>query len=227
MATADTITAQPQAVQETQITKLTAHQFWSKYLCSIIQPLLQSSGAYTPEEQAVHLRFLVDHVAPTLGPLPSEPRGQYTQTYVDSPFEPSLNLTSGKVKVRYGLEVVKPYGCENGPDPFGEQRAREVLPLLAKACGADTKWLNSAMDAFFLTPEETELLRGKLPTFMPSSLLAFDLDATKTMMKVYVIGMRKAIASGTKSTNQFILNALRKLEPYGDKLGPGLDVIGE
>jgi hypothetical protein len=62
---------------------------------------------------------------------------------------------------------------------------------------------------------------------MPSSLLAFDLDGSKTMMKLYVIAMRKAIASGSTSSNQFTLDALRRMQPYGEKLGPGLDVISE
>jgi DMATS type aromatic prenyltransferase len=207
---------------------LTAQQFWTKWLSDILGPLMAHSGSYTPEEMAVHLKFLEDHVAPTLGPLPSEPRNTYTQTYVDSPFEPSLNLTSsGKVKVRYGIEVVKPYGCEKTDDPFGEKRAREVLPALARACGADLQWINTAMDAFFLTKEETEAMRGKLPTFMPSALLAFDLDGDKTMMKIYIIGMRKAIASGLPSTNDFILRALRKLQPLGEQLAPGLDTVAE
>ncbi|KAK4041317.1 tryptophan dimethylallyltransferase-domain-containing protein [Parachaetomium inaequale] len=225
MATVDTLIPNLPAPQAQ---KKTAHEFWSEYLCSIIHPLLQASGSYTAEQQLAQLRFLVDHVAPTLGPLPSEPRATYTQTYVDSPFEPSLNLTAnGKVKVRYGLEVVKPASGPDGPDPFGEHRAREVLLQLAKASGADTQWLNSAMEQFFMTPEETENMRGKLPSFMPSSLLAFDLDGNKTMMKLYVIAMRKAIASGSTSSNQFTLDALRRMQPYGEKLGPGLDVISD
>jgi len=225
MATVDTLLPNLPAPQAQ---KKTAHEFWSEYLCNIIHPLLQASGSYTPEQQVAQLRFLVDHVAPTLGPLPSEPRATYTQTYVDSPFEPSLNLTAnGKVKVRYGLEVVKPASGPDGPDPFGEHRAREVLLQLAKVSGADTQWLNSAMEQFFMTPEETENMRGKLPSFMPSSLLAFDLDGSKTMMKLYIIAMRKAIASGAASSNQFTLDALRRMQPYGEKLGPGLDVISD
>lgn len=227
-AVVDAFISKPEQAAEVAPVKKTPHEFWSDYLCSIIEPLMQASGGYTREQQANHLQFLTDHVAPTLGPLPSEPRATYTQTYVDSPFEPSLNLTSsGKVKVRYGLEVVKPPGGADGPDPFGEKRAREVLLQFAKVSGADTKWLSSAMDQFFLTPEETEDMRHKLPTFMPSSLLAFDLDATKTMMKVYIIAMRKAIASGSPSSNLFTLRALRRLEPWGEKLGPGLDIIAE
>lgn len=235
MATAETIVAQPLAAHEAHITeqkKKTAHKFWSDYLCGIIGPLIEHSGSYTPEQKARHLQFLVDHVAPTLGPLPSEPRAQYTQTYVDSPFEPSLNLTSSnKVKVRYGLEVVKPApgadGGVDGSDPFGEKRAREVLLQLARASGADTKWITSALDQFFLTPEETERMRHRLPTFMPSALLAFDLGATETMMKVYIIAMRKALAVGSPSSNLFTLEALRRLEPWGHKMGPGLDIIAE
>ncbi|KAL2194751.1 tryptophan dimethylallyltransferase-domain-containing protein [Corynascus similis CBS 632.67] len=235
MATAETIVAQPLAAHEAHITeqkKKTAHKFWSDYLCGIIGPLIEHSGSYTPEQKARHLQFLVDHVAPTLGPLPSEPRAQYTQTYVDSPFEPSLNLTSSnKVKVRYGLEVVKPApgadGGVDGSDPFGEKRAREVLLQLARASGADTKWITSALDQFFLTPEETERMRHRLPTFMPSALLAFDLGATETMMKVYIIAMRKALAVGSPSSNLFTLEALRRLEPWGHKMGPGLDIIAD
>jgi DMATS type aromatic prenyltransferase len=228
MATVDTIVAQTQA-GETQVADLkTAHEFWSDYLCTMVQPLLQASGAYTPEQQAQHLRFLVDHIAPTLGPLPSQARAKYTMTYCDSPFEPSLNLTStNKCKVRYSLEVVKPGDGADGPDPFGEKRAREVLLALAKASGADTKWLTSIMDLFYLTPEETEAMRHKIPTFMPSSLCGFDLDGDKAMMKVYILTMRKAIASGSLSSNLYTLDALRKLEPFGDKLGPGLDVVAE
>jgi DMATS type aromatic prenyltransferase len=228
MATVDTIVAQTQA-GETQVADLkTAHEFWSDYLCTMVQPLLQASGAYTPEQQAQHLRFLVDHIAPTLGPLPSQARAKYTMTYCDSPFEPSLNLTStNKCKVRYSLEVVKPGDGADGPDPFGEKRAREVLLALAKASGADTKWLTSIMDLFYLTPEETEAMRHKIPTFMPSSLCGFDLDGDKAMMKVYILTMRKAIASGSLSSNLYTLDALRKLEPFGDKLGPGLDVVAD
>ncbi|KAL2270581.1 hypothetical protein VTJ83DRAFT_2765 [Remersonia thermophila] len=208
--------------------KPTAQQFWTRWGSDILGPLMAHSGSYTPEQMAVHLKFWEQHVVPTLGPLPSEPRNTYTQTYVDSPLEPSLNLTSsGKVKVRYGIEVVKPYGCEHGEDPFGEHRAREVLPALARACGADLQWINSAMDAFFLTKEETEAMRGKLPTFMPSALLAFDMEGDKTMMKIYIIGMRKAIASGLPSTNHFILGALRKLNPLGEQLAPGLNTVAE
>ncbi|KAK3295237.1 aromatic prenyltransferase [Chaetomium fimeti] len=228
MATVDTILAQPQAAQTQAGGKKTAHEFWSDYLCSMVRPLLEASGAYTPEQQAQQLRFLVDHIAPTLGPLPSEARAKYTMTYVDSPFEPSLNLTgTGKCKVRYSLEVVKPPGGAESPDPFGEKRAREVLLNLAKASGADTKWLTSVMDLFYLTPEETEAMRNKIPTFMPSSLVGFDLDGEKAMMKVYILTMRKAIASGAMSSNQYTVEALRKLEPWGYKIGPGLDVVSD
>ncbi|KAL2264193.1 hypothetical protein VTK26DRAFT_899 [Humicola hyalothermophila] len=104
-------------------------------------------GTYTPDQVAAQMRFLVDHVAPSLGPLPTEPHGQYTMTYVNTPSEPSLNLTSnGKAKVRYEFEDVKPVSSEE-EDPFGKNVARKLPPRLARAAGADTEWLNSLISS--------------------------------------------------------------------------------
>jgi DMATS type aromatic prenyltransferase len=230
MATADPIVAPVEALKNLGLAekteKMTGPEFWAQYLRSHMEPLLQAVGSYTPEEQAAQMKVLVDHVAPSLGPLPTDPHGQYTMTYVDCPFEPSLNLTSaGKAKVRYEFEVVKPAGREK-EDPFGENVARELLPRLAEAVGADTKWLKSLMDTFFLTPAEAETIRGKLPSFMPCCMLAFDCDGSKTMMKAYIPAIRKAITSG-QSCNDFILNAVKGLEPLGSELAPGLDIVSE
>lgn len=226
MATADPVVPPVEAIKNMQLSeKLTGPEYWAEYLRSHMEPLLQAVGSYTPEEQAAQMKFLIDHVAPALGPLPTEPHGQYTMTYVDCPFEPSLNLTSaGKAKVRYEFEVVRPASDEE--DPFGENVARELLPRLAKACGADTKWLTSLLDTFLLTPPEAEALRGKLPSFMPCGMLAFDCDGSKTMMKFYIPAIRKAIASG-QSSNEFILNSVKGLKPLGAQLGPGLDIVKE
>lgn len=226
MATADFV-APVEALKVLELTdKMSGPEFWAEYLRSHMEPLFKAVGTYTPEEIDAQMRFLVDHVAPSLGPLPTEPHGQYTMTYVNTPFEPSLNLTSnGKAKVRYELEVVKPAGREK-EDPFGENVARELLPRLAKAAGADTKWLTSLLNTFLLTPAEAETIRGKLPSFMPCAMMAFDCDGIKTMMKVYIPAIRKAITSG-QTSNDFILNAVRNFQPLGAELGPGLDMVSE
>lgn len=222
----DVLPSQAVAPMTPTVAKPATAEYWTQYLHSMCKPMLELSGAYTESERASHLKFLADHVAPKLGPLPSEPHSQYTMTYIDSPFEPSLNLSSsGKTKVRYEFEVMTKPGRE-GPDPFGESIAREVLLSMAIACKADTKWLESIMSALFLTEAEADTIRHKLPYFMPCSIMAFDLDGPDVMMKAYIPAVRKAVSTGRPSAT-VLLDAVRGLEPMGSEFGPGLDIIAE
>ncbi|KAK7747834.1 hypothetical protein SLS53_001083 [Cytospora paraplurivora] len=204
--------------------KIPARLYWSKYIGRGIVPLFEKTGTYTEEQQASHLKFLSDVVAPDLGPLPTDPHPQYTMPYVGAPLEFSLNLSStGKAKARMTFEVVGP-ADKTGPDPFGEDLSREILRRQARAVGANTQWLESVIDSTFLTPEETQVVRAQgVPPFVPSSMWAYDFDGSKRSMKAYFASFRKAMATG-KSGTEVLLDAIRCLD---DGLKPGLDLYTE
>ena len=205
-----------------------ATEYWSRHLRSVMVPLLKAAGTYTLSDQASHLQFLDDYIAPNLGPLPTEPHAQYTtpSSLVGSPFDPSLNLTSsGQAKVRFDYDVIGP-AERTGVDPFAEDLSREMLHRLALVVGADTRWMDGLMSALYLSPSETDAALAKMPPgiAVPPSSVGFDFDGPKRTLKFYIPGVRKAIATG-RSSSDIILDALRGLEPLGSELGPGLDLL--
>lgn len=207
-------------------TQTPAVEFWTQYLHSVMKPLIESCGAYTDSEQASHLKFLADHVAPNLGSLPTEPHHIYTMNHSDSPVEPSINLMSDtQARARLGYSVVLP-SEKDVSDPFGEEIARDVLLRTAAACGGDTQWLNSLIKSLWLTPAEAEATRDKIPPFAPTSILAFDFADSKVMMKAYFPGVRKAFAQGRTFSN-VLLDAVRNLDPLGPQLEPSIDLVEE
>ncbi|KAK2750373.1 hypothetical protein FQN57_003853 [Myotisia sp. PD_48] len=205
-------------------------EYWSQHLRSVLAPLLKAAGTYSASDQASHLEFLDQHIAPNLGPLPNEPHAKYTtpSSLVGSPVDPSINLTSsGQPKVRFDYDVIGP-AERAGPDPFSEQLSREMLLGLASVVGADTRWLKCLMSALYLTPAETELALARMPPgiAVPPSSVGFDFDGPKRTLKAYIPGVRKAIATG-QSSGDVILGALRSLDPLGPELAPGLDLVAE
>ncbi|PGH18128.1 hypothetical protein AJ79_00756 [Helicocarpus griseus UAMH5409] len=206
-----------------------ATEYWSQHLRSLFAPLLKATGTYTESEQASHLQFLDEQIAPNLGPVPTE-KTKYTtpSSLVGSPIDPSLNLTSsGKVKVRFDFDVIEP-AEPSADDPFSEKVSRELYHHLASIVGADTRWLDGLMSALYLSPSETETALAKMPPgiAIPPSSVGFDLDGPKRTLKAYIPGVRKAFATGRPSS-EVIFDALRGLEPLGSELTPGLNIIAE
>ncbi|KAL4866673.1 hypothetical protein BDV12DRAFT_198895 [Aspergillus spectabilis] len=207
---------------------MAATEYWSRHLRSVLAPLLAAAETYSPADQESHLTFIDEHVAPNLGPLPWEPHGQYStpSSLVGSPFDPSLNLvSSGKAKVRFDFDIISP-ASRNGPDPFAEKSAKEILHRLANIVGADTRWMNTLMDALYLSPEETEIAIAKMPpgVAVPPSSVGFDFDGPERTLKFYIPCVRKALATGQEFSD-LMLKTLRGLEPLGQELGPALDLI--
>ncbi|OAX81663.1 hypothetical protein ACJ72_03995 [Emergomyces africanus] len=189
-----------------------AAQFWEHYLRSIMVPLFKSVGAYTLTEQQSHLKFMDEHIATNLGPLPTDPHASYIvpAAVVGSPFDPSINLTStGNGKVRFDYTIVEPVERPEG-DPFSENLARELLHRLAAVVGADTSWMDSLMSALYLSTSETDTLLTKMPTQLlcPPASVGLDFDGPKRTLKAYIPGMRKALATG-RSPTELLLAAVR------------------
>lgn len=228
--TVDTIKSASITEADSRPQKTAALEYWSQYLRSIFVPLLRAAGTYSPSDQASHLQFLDDYIAPNLGPLPTEQHSGYTtpSSLVCSPLDPSINLTSsGSAKVRFDYDVLRPLD-RHGPDPFAEGVSKQMLHHLASVTGADTQWLDSLISSVYLSPSETEAARVKMPSHIavPPSSIGFDLDGSKRTLKAYIPTVRKAIATG-KPPTQVTLEALRALEPLGAELAPTLDILTE
>lgn len=205
-----------------------ATEYWSRHLRSVLAPLFEAAKTYSAADQQAHLKFIDEHVAPNLGPLPGKPHGAYTtpSSLVGSPFDPSINLvSSGQAKVRFDFDVVSP-AERTGPDPFAEEQSRELLHRLAEVVGADTQWMDGLMNALYLTPEENETALAKMPPgiAIPPSSVGFDFDGPKKTLKFYIPGVRKGIATG-RPFGDIILETLRSLKPLGSELTPALDLI--
>ncbi|KAL2803102.1 aromatic prenyltransferase [Aspergillus granulosus] len=205
-----------------------ATEYWSRHLRSVLAPLFAAAGTYSPADQESHLAFIDEHIAPNLGPLPWEPHGPYStpSSLVGSPFDPSINIvSSGMAKVRFDFDVISPPN-RTGPDPFAEKSAREILHHLADLVGADTQWMDSLMDALYLTPDEAEVAITKMPpgVAIPPSSVGFDFDGPERTLKFYIPCVRKALATG-QGVSVLMLKTLRGLEPLGSELVPALDLI--
>jgi DMATS type aromatic prenyltransferase len=145
---------------------------------------------------------------------------------VGSPFDPSINIvSSGVAKVRFDFDVISPPN-RAGLDPFAEKSAREILHRLAALVDADTQWMDSLMDALYLTPEEAEVAITKMPpgVAIPPSSVGFDFDGPERTLKFYIPCVRKALATG-QEVSALMLKTLRGLEPLGSELVPALDLI--
>ncbi|KAI0885910.1 aromatic prenyltransferase [Annulohypoxylon maeteangense] len=212
---------------QTATTSKSAAESWSKHARPILGGLLGSTGTYTTSEQASHLQFFDEHVAGCLGPEPVESKVKYLASpdLAGTRFEVSLNLsTRGKAKVRYNFDLMRDGA---GPDPFGENNAREMLHRLCTATGADTKLMDHLMEALFLSQSETETLRNKIEASLhiPPAIIAFELEGSQQILKAYFGVIRKTVTG--KSPVDITMNALRDIEPLGYDLSYNLDLLQE
>ncbi|OTB18202.1 hypothetical protein K445DRAFT_55288 [Daldinia sp. EC12] len=202
-------------------------EFWSKHARSTLGPLLGLSGTYTTSDQGSHLQFFDEHIISCLGSQRIEPKVEYwaSPDLAGTRFEVSLNLTTrGKAKVRLSFDLLRD---GTGPDPFGENNARETLQRLCSATGGDPRLMDHLMEAFFLSPSETEALSKKVHPHMqiPPACIAFELEGHRQILKAYIPVLRKAALG--RSAADITLNALRNLEPLGYDLSYNLDLLSE
>ncbi|KAI1140793.1 aromatic prenyltransferase [Hypoxylon sp. FL0543] len=203
-------------------------EFWSNHARSTLGPLLSLAGTYSASDQASHLQFFDEHVASRLGSQLIQPKLEYwaSPDLAGTRFEVSLNLTTrGKPKVRLSFDLLRD---GTSPDTFGENNAREMLHSLCSATGGDPRLMDHLMEAFWLSPSETEALRDKVRPHMqiPPACIAFELEGHRQILKAYIPVVRKAAALG-KPTAGLISNALRGLDPLGYDLSYNLDLLDE
>lgn len=211
--------AQPDS--ETKATK-----YWAQYIRSVAGPLLKLTGSCAPHDQEAHLRFLDTHVAPAIGPMPTQPHGVYAMPYGGSPVEFTITSTvGGRPKARIHFDAESP-ADRAGDDPFGQANGREVLRRTASGVGADTRWLESLISSLHLTPEETEIARPIAPDFLPSQLNSIAFEGPNKVMRAYFMPGLKALATG-RTTSAVGLDAVRRLRPLQDGLASGVDLLEE
>lgn len=176
------------------------------------------------------MEFLDHHVAPCLGPVPTEPHSSYSTpaAFVGTLFEPSLNFsTKGPTTVRFSIDITA-LADRQSIDAFGELRARDTLHQWASVLESDTKWLEHFLSRFSLLLEETEILRTKIPLHIyhpPACSIGCELSESSRSLKAYLPVKRKSLATG-KSPSSIILDALRSLPPLGEDYDVGgVDVL--
>lgn len=194
------------------------HCYWWTRCAPLLATLLDSSGSYTPEHKAKHMRILRDVVIPTLGMPP--PRAKVTPmlTIDGSPVEPSWNFQKDSNIVRYSFEPL--WDNAGTPDnPFPGDLMPTLTPLLRYVSDdADLRWFNQIWDAWNVTGEEAQAAKAKLPPHksrIPLVFFAFDLKGEKCSLKAYVFPILKHLATGL-STKQLVFDQIRSLQPYGD-----------
>ncbi|KZL84014.1 hypothetical protein CI238_04961 [Colletotrichum incanum] len=198
-----------------------ATEYWSKYFRAVLKPLFESVGGYTASEQESQIQFLNEHVAPVLGPVPSEPFDAFNMPYNCSPLETSINFTTkGVPKARVWMNLGKPLD-QTRFLPGVAEKDKEVLQNIARATGADTRWMDCLMKALFLTPAQMEAVRARNGPVWPFSLFCFDFDGADRTMRAYF----PAVPRGGRTRTEVCLDAIEKLEPAGEKLKPALDHV--
>lgn len=223
--TTNGVVARNSDISKNPATVTEATAFWKRHIRSVMEPLLACTQSYSPSDQISHLQFLDNFVAPCLGPLPTDPHNKYTapSSFVGTLFEPSLNFTdNGTTKVRFSIDIIAP-SDRDGPDPFGERESRDVLRRWASAIGSDTTWLEHFLSALQLTPEETDVVRQKIPAHVdpPAGCsVGCDLDGASRMLKTYIPTKRKSLAT-SKASSSILVDAIQSLEELGPDYAVG------
>ncbi|KAK2058366.1 aromatic prenyltransferase [Colletotrichum caudatum] len=198
-----------------------ATEYWSRYLTSVLTRLFSSVGGYTPSEQQAQMEFMQKHVAPIVGPVPAEPYGLFNMPYIPAPLEASVNLTTkGKPKARIWMNLGKPLD-QSRFEPNAAERDSEALLSIARASGADTRWLECLTKAMFLTPSQLEAVRARGGPAWPFSLFCFDFTGMDRTMRAYF----PAVPRGGRSRTEVGLDAIKSLKPFGPNLEAGLNLV--
>ncbi|KAK7955215.1 Indole diterpene prenyltransferase ltmF [Apiospora saccharicola] len=213
---------------------LRAKQYWTEHCTLTIGRLMKSTGSYSKEDVQAQLRFLGEHVAPHLGPVPSQAavygHGPSLLTQTGSPLMPNLNISRAKAKVRYTVEILGSPG-ESENDPLAIGAARRILPTLTAEAGLSTAWMDPLLEALSLTKEECATVSERLPewlasicndppaiTRLPFCFVAFDLEGPAREMKAYFNLKPKQLATGIPMSRT-AFDVIRKLEQLNNPAG--------
>ncbi|OJD19425.1 hypothetical protein AJ78_00599 [Emergomyces pasteurianus Ep9510] len=125
--------------------------------------ILQKSKAY--------LSFLESYIIPNMGRPPDITRTRSLLTPNGSPFETSINFNNAGKACRGSL-------------------SDSPIPRIAEAVKADMRWFEQFAAEYFLSGEERETIKDKMPpdtARTPRCFLAFDLDGSNISMKAYFL----------------------------------------
>lgn len=194
------------------------HYYWWTRCAPLLATLLDSSGAYSREHKAKHMRIFRDVVIPTLGPPPPQAKVTPMLTIDGSPVEPSWNFQQDSNIVRYSFEPL--WDNAGTPEnPFPGDQMPTLTPLLRYVSDDfDLRWFNQIWKAWNVTGQEAQIAKAKLPPHksrIPLVFFAFDLKGDKCYLKAYVFPILKHLATGL-STKQLVFDQIRSLQPYGD-----------
>ncbi|KAH8895193.1 aromatic prenyltransferase [Thozetella sp. PMI_491] len=205
------------------------HRWWWDRCAPLMVGLLQSSEAYTPEQQADHMHVFRDAVVPTFGPPTAEAGVIPLLTLDGSPFEPSWNFTNKGSVVRYTFEPLGPR-AGTPSDPFAEEIVPSLIPMLERVSSdVDLRWFKQIMDQWFIQGDSSLVKAAKeaLPPHVkriPQIFVAFDMKAEKRMMKAYLFPVLKHLATG-ETTENLTFDMIRGLQPGGNQLKAAADKL--
>lgn len=194
------------------------HYYWWTRCGPLLATLLDSSGSYTQDHKAKHMRIFRDVVIPTLGPPPEQAKVTPMLTIDGSPVEPSWNFQQDLNIVRYSFEPL--WDNAGTPEnPFPGDQMPTLTPLLRYVSDdVDLRWFNQVWKAWNVVGQEAQTAKSKLPPHksrVPLLFFAFDLKEDKCYLKAYVFPILKHLATGL-STKQLVFDQIRNLEPCGD-----------
>nr|Q15FB3.1 RecName: Full=Indole diterpene prenyltransferase ltmF; AltName: Full=Lolitrem B biosynthesis cluster 2 protein F [Epichloe festucae var. lolii]ABF20224.1 aromatic prenyl transferase [Epichloe festucae var. lolii]AGN73079.1 aromatic prenyl transferase [Epichloe hybrida]AVA32104.1 IdtF [Epichloe hybrida] len=205
--------------------------YWKNHCIKQLESLLCATDSYCTADKAAQLRILSELVLPNLGPRPSNATGPSYLTRSGSPIMLSLNTTSSKNCVRYCWEILGATGASND-DPLAVQVAKDVVASLSATFRLSTKWSETLLSNFAVTPDQArqvinmlpEWIQGFVPEGMecdfpkriPFAMTSFDLNGSNVAMKLYVNPRVKEILTGTPSSDlvwEFLRNLTPEMKP--------------
>jgi DMATS type aromatic prenyltransferase len=209
---------------ETAVGGSKAVEYWSQYFRTSMTPLFEAVGGYSAEQIKQHLAFIDEHVAPVIGPVPSEPYGRFDKPFCPCPMEASVNLTTkGKPSVRYWINPGKPLD-PSYLEAGNVLRQAEVLRGVANATGADTRWMECLLGRMLPSPEQLDGMRSRQAAskgpVWPFCQFGFDFRGSDKIMRSYFPCIPKAGMNRT----EVCINAVNSLEPLGEGLKSAMDL---
>ncbi|KAI1121483.1 aromatic prenyl transferase [Nemania abortiva] len=215
------------AINQHTVSNLDA-SYWMRHSIPPLVALLKAAGTFTPADQGQHIRFLYDHVIPNLGPRPTKARPDKSLiTQSGFPIEFSINMSTGRPKVRYCWEPMGPPSL-NDSDIYGISVVHKCLDMFSGELGFSRNWSDALISALAPTPEEAKTAQQNIALWQASllppgvppkpvsrlyfSAIAFELDGPRVGTKLYVSPKVKEIGSG-KPMADTVWNLLDELKP--------------
>jgi len=216
------------------VTQNPDHEFWSELLLPRFQAYLAEIAADTPAQQASHVNFF-DSLLRHLGPKLPHPHIKAMLTVPYMPLGFSVNL-SDKRKPISRMEI-EPLDAESGSskDPFATAPILACFDTLEAGMPPTvyTHWAHQLREAFNPLSHEVAQAKTRLPPYLDRFSLGYfgiTFDGDKRAMKYCSSHIPKFLGSsgaGAKTSDEFLFNAVCRLEPGGAQLSPAVDAVAK